>query len=77
MSIYIVVVAIAAAIAVKELPSLIREGMKSEAATVVFFLVGGSVMSIIAAKLISVPSPLTMIIWIYTPFNHLLGMIFT
>jgi hypothetical protein len=75
--IYIVVIGIAAAIGIKELPSLIRGGMKGEAATVVLFLIAGSVMSVIAAKLISVPSPLDMIIWIYTPFNHLLEIIFT
>jgi hypothetical protein len=72
-----VVIGIAVAIGIKELPSLIRGGMTGEATTVVFFLVGGSVMSIIAAKLISVPTPLNMIIWIYAPFNHLLEMIFT
>lgn len=73
---YVVVIGIAASIGIKELPSLIRGGMKGETVVTVLFLVAGSVMSIIAAKLISVPSPLNMLIWIYSPVNHLLHSIF-
>ncbi|MHA7966372.1 hypothetical protein ACX93W_19790 [Paenibacillus sp. CAU 1782] len=73
---YVVVIGIGASIGIMELPPLIRQGMKGEAAATVIFLAAGTVMSIIAAKLISVPSPLNMLIWIYSPVNHLLHTIF-
>lgn len=74
---YIVVIGIAAAIGFKELPYLMRNRLKKEAAIVSAFLIAGSVMSVIAAKLISVPSPLDLLIWLYSPINRLLEMAFT
>ncbi|MBJ6360542.1 hypothetical protein ACFOQM_04335 [Paenibacillus sp. GCM10012307] len=72
----IIVVLIAAAICVFQLPIMMRNRWIKETAVFVVFLVAGSIMSVIAWKMITVPSPLKLIVYIYKPINQFLELMF-
>jgi hypothetical protein len=67
------VIVIAGIIGWFDLPGLIRRKEWKETAVYSVLLILATVLSIFAANLWEIPSPLYLIIWIYEPVNHFLA----
>lgn len=73
---YTIIISVAAVIGTVQLPPLFRASQGKEIAVFGVLLLAGTALSIIAAKHISVPTPLNMIVTIYKPVNQLIGFLF-
>lgn len=60
---------VAAAVGMIELPPLFRKRWYKEAAVHIASLLAGTVLSVIAIRLIALPSPLNIIVTVFKPIN--------
>ncbi|WP_028560386.1 hypothetical protein [Paenibacillus pinihumi] len=71
------VVLTAVAIGASQAPMMLRNRWFREMAASALFLIAGSILSVIAWKMISVPSPLNILITIYKPVNNFFKLLFS